>query len=122
MSYFDQVVGSVSTPYGDATIHLGRYPSGGAIAVEVSLAGPRDDGWTFSTNVSSYGAELADDEFAVKTWSENEVLVEPMRATHLFEDTGRRFPIGYVVAPIWRLRDARHVPPVRRRAATAESG
>ncbi len=119
MSHIHQFIGSISTPYGDASIHLGRYPSGGAIAVEL-LLDTTQDGWTFSTNLVPYGARIADDEFTVKTWSENEALVEPMLATHLFEDTGRRIPTGYVQAPVWRLRDPRHVPPVRRRAGILE--
>jgi hypothetical protein len=120
MSPIQQFIGSISTPHGDATIHIGRYPSGGAIAVELWLDANTPDGWTFSTNLVPYGARIADDEFAVKAWSENEPLIEPMLATHLFEDTGRRIPIGYVVAPVWRVRDPRHVPPVRRRAGIPE--
>jgi hypothetical protein len=116
MSQFNPVIGSLSTPQGDATIHVGRYPSGGAIAVEIVLDPTSRDGWTFSTNLAPYGAQFADDEFAVKTWSENEPVLEPMRATHLFEDTGRRIPTGFVVAQVWRIRDPKHVPPVRRRS------
>jgi hypothetical protein len=116
MPHFHQSIGSISTPYGDATIHIGRYPSGGAIAVEVFLGPAPDDLWTFSTNLVPSGARIADDEFTVKSWSENEELVEPMLATGLFEDTGRRVPSGYVEAPVWRLKDPKHVPPVRSRA------
>jgi hypothetical protein len=116
MPHFDQSIGSVSTPYGNATVHIGRYPSGGAIAVEVFLGPAPDERWSFSTNLVPSGARIADDEFTVKSWSENEPLVEPMLATGLFEDTGRRVPSGYVEAPVWRLRDPKHVPPVRRRA------
>jgi hypothetical protein len=65
---------------------------------------------TFSTNLVPYGASVAEDEFCVKTWSENEVLVAPMLATGLFEDTCRRVPSGYVVAPVWRIKDPANVP------------
>ena len=116
----NQFIGSISTPYGNATIHIGRYPSGGAIAVELWLDANTQDGWTFSTNLVPSGAHIADDEFTVKTWSENEPLVETMLATHLFEDTGRRISTGYVQAPVWRVRDPRHIPPVRRRTALFE--
>ena len=57
-------------------------------------------------------ASVAEDEFCVKTWSENEVLVAPMLATGLFEDAGRRVPSGHVVAPVWRIKDPANVPPI----------
>lgn len=116
MSNFNPSIGSLSTPYGDATIRISRYPSGGAFAVEVFLGPAPDDRWAFSTNLVPYGARVADDEFTVKSWSENEPLVEPMLATGLFEDTGRRVPSGFVEAPVWRLTDPKNVPPVRGRA------
>lgn len=110
-------IGHVSTPYGGAAILVGRYPSsspvGGAIAIQlVDDEDPSEPLATFSTNLVPFGAAVADDEFCVKTWSENEVLVAPMLATGLFEDTGRRVPSGYVVAPVWRIKDPAHVPPV----------
>jgi len=107
-----QFLGTVSTPYGDARIVIGRYPKGGAIAVQLLLGDDPDDGWTLSTNLVSYGARVATDEFTVKSWSENEPLIEPMLATGLFEDTGRRCPSGFVEAPVWRVKDPAHVPPV----------
>ena len=49
--------------------------------------------------------ELEENEFCVKDWSENEVLVGAvMEQTDLFEDTGRAVKMGFVMAPIWRLK------------------
>ncbi len=87
-------IGSAQTPYGLASIHVGRYPVGGALFVELYTA---------------------DDEFCVKSWSENEPLIEPLLATGLFEDTGRRTATGYAVSPTWRIKDPQFVPPRRGR-------
>ena len=116
-----QLIGRIDTPYGSATILVGRYPAGGAIAIQ--LVGddvPTEPMATFSTNLVPYGAQVSCDEFCVKTWSENEVFVAPMLSTGLFEDTGKRVPSGYVVSPIWRIKDPAHVPPAPGRRATAD--
>jgi hypothetical protein len=115
MSAPQHCIGHISTPYGDAAILVGRYPSssvvGGAIAIQlVDDEDPSELLATFSTNLVPYGASVAGDEFCVKTWSENEALVAPMLATGLFEDTGRRVPSGHVVAPVWRIKDPANVP------------
>jgi hypothetical protein len=116
MNVSPKCIGRFVTPYGNAAILVGRYfsasPAGGAIAIQfVDDEDPSEALATFSTNLAPSGAVLADDEFCVKTWSENEVLVAPMLATGLFEDTGRRVPSGYVVAPVWRIKDPANVPP-----------
>ncbi len=72
-------IGSAQTPYGPATIHVGRYPIGGALYVELYTA---DDEMpeplaTLSCNLAPSGVTLADDEFCVKAWSENEPLIAP---------------------------------------------
>mgnify|MGYP001228047524 CR=1 FL=1 len=110
-------IGTAATPYGSASIHVGRYPKGGAIYVQLYTVG--DDYpeplATLSTNLVPYGTSLADDEFSVKSWSENAPLIEPLLATGLFEDTGRRTPTGYASAPTWRIKDPLHVPAPQRR-------
>ena len=112
MSAPQQCIGHLSTPYGEAAILVGRYPAGGAIAIQlVDSEDPSEPLATFSTNLVPYGTAVADDEFCVKTWSENEVLVAPMLAAGLFEDTGRRAPSGYVAAPVWLIKDHANVPP-----------
>jgi hypothetical protein len=75
-----------------------RYTDGApAILLEDEDGGPYA---TFSTNFD--GANLADGEVLVKTWSENDMLRQPMLDTGLFEDTGRRVPNGFVNAEVWR--------------------
>lgn len=56
---------------------------------------------TFSVNVPTIGLEPG--QVAVKTWSENESLREPMLATGLFKDTGIRIPCGFSDAEIWTM-------------------
>ncbi len=103
-------LGTVETPYGAARIIVGRYPKGGAISVQLLLGDDPDDGWILSTNLGPYGARVAHDEFTVKSWSENEPLIEPLLASGLFEDTGRRCASGFVQAPVKRVKDADNVP------------
>ena len=107
-----KTIGTAATPLGEATIEIGRYPKGGAIYIQLYRID--EDGcpcpMTFSVNLKSYGCELADNEFNAMTWNGNDILVESVMATGLFEDTGRKFRSGFVVSPIWRLRDPALVP------------
>lgn len=120
MSTPQQCIGRIDTPYGSATILVGRYPAGGAIAIQlVDDDEPMGPIATFSTNLVPYGATVANDEFCVKTWSENEDLVSPMLSTGLFQDTGKRVPLGHVVSPVWRILDPANVPPAFGRGSTA---
>jgi len=120
MSTPQQCIGRIDTPYGSATIVVGRYPAGGAIAIQlVDDDEPMEPIATFSTNLVPYGATVANDEFCVKTWSENEDLVSPMLSTGLFKDTGKRVPSGHVVSPVWRILDPANVPPAFGRGSTA---
>lgn len=121
MSTPQQFIGRIDTPYGSAAILVGRYPAGGAIAIQlVANDEPAEPMATFSTNLVPSGAQVSCDEFCVKTWSENEVLVSPMLSTGLFEDTGKRVPSGYVVSPVWRIKDPANVPPAPCLRATAD--
>lgn len=102
----------VQTPFGLAQILIGRYQQGGSIAVQ--LVSHRDDASdeplaTFSTNL--VGPRTGLDEFCVKSWHENESLVEPMLATGLFERTGRSCRSGVVSAEVWRVKSPDLVPP-----------
>ena len=120
MSAPRQIIGHANTPLGRAAVLVGRYPAGGAIAIQiVSDDDLMEPIATFSTNLVPYGAQVSSNEFCVKTWSENEVFVSPMLSTGLFEDTGKRVPSGYVVAPVWRIKDPAQVPPATDRRATA---
>ena len=119
MSAALRFIGHIETPWGGATILVGRYPTGGAIALQlVVTADPSEPIATFSSNLVPSGANLAANEFCVKTWSENEDLVAPMYLTGLFEDTGKRVPSGHVASPVWRIKDAANVPPATERRAT----
>ena len=109
----------MTTPFGEADIYVGRYPAGGAIAVQLVGVGTSGPLGVFSTNLVPYGARVVDTEFCAKVWSENEPLVEPMLASGLFEDTGRVEPSGYVRAGVAH-QGPEHVPPVMRRRATKE--
>lgn len=108
------LIGRVTTPFGEALIRVGRYPAGDAIAVQLEDAHTGEPLATFSTNLVPYGARVAATEFCAKVWSENEPLVAPMLSTGLFEDTGRAEASGYVLAPVWRIRNPEHVPPMAR--------
>ena len=122
MSVPDHFIGRVDTPFWPARILVGRYPAGGALAVQlVSQEGPPES-LVFSTNLVPSGALLAPDEFNVKSWSENEPFVTPLFATGLFEDTGRRVRSGYVESPIWRVKDPAHVPLATKTRAKARVG
>lgn len=96
--------------YGEALVLVGRYPSGGAIALSLMLT-TGEPLCTFTTNLKAYGARLSDDEFHVDTWNTGTVPSD-MMATGLFEDTGKRQDSGHVEAPVWRFKDAANVPPM----------
>jgi hypothetical protein len=108
------LIGRVTTPFGEALVYVGRYPAGGAISVQL-VARDGEPLGIFSTNLVPYGACVADEEFCAKVWSENEPLVAPMALSGLFEDTGRTEASGYVLAPVWRIRNPANVPPPARR-------
>ena len=48
-------------------------------------------------------AELKEDEFAIKNWSENEQTAKAAMKSGVFEDTGEKIRTGFVEAPIWRF-------------------
>src|SRR4051794_28860925 len=114
-----KLIGRVTTPFGVALVCVSRYPTGGAIAVQLVGVGRGEPLGVFSTNLVPYGARVGDAEFCAKVWWENGPLAEPMLASGLFEDTGRVEPAGHVLAPVWRIKSPEHVPPVRRRDRVA---
>ena len=62
-----------------------------------------DEGDQWTTLVANLPVlDLERGEFPVKTWSENEVLREPLLASGIFVDTGKRIPTGFVTAELWR--------------------
>lgn len=52
------------------------------------------------------GAAVEQDELVVKTYNENDMLREPMLASGLFQDTGKRLQLPMSVAEVWRVTDA----------------
>lgn len=96
-------IGTVWIREKEYNIVRGNYPAGNAIYILLKDAQSGANYAVFSVNLLS-GAELDEDEFCVKTWSENADLVEPMMSTGLFVDTGRTKPTGYVIAPIWKIK------------------
>lgn len=51
---------------------------------------------------SRYGLDI--DEVAIKTWSENEGIVESLVEAGAIEDTGESLPVGRVFARICKLK------------------
>lgn len=47
--------------------------------------------------------ELADGEFFVKTWSENEKTAKAAIESGFYKDTGRRVKTGFVEAEVWKF-------------------
>lgn len=107
-------IGTVQTQYGQIHAEVGRYPKGGAIYVQFySYAdGYPEPFLTLSTNILSVGTGLAPDELCVKVWSENEPFIEDIFNAGWFENTGRTVSSGFVSAPVWRLKNEQHVPPL----------
>ena len=84
----------------DLTLETDRYAYGNRLAVFAVENG--EDFATLSVNIPE--EPLSDGEFAFKTYSENEGLIEQFVAAGLIEFTGRytRWPLGL---PICRLTD-----------------
>jgi hypothetical protein len=61
--------------------------------------------YTILTVVLDPHPVCAPDEIVVKTWSENERCSKALLAMNppLFEDTGKRYPTGFVQAQVWRI-------------------
>lgn len=64
------------------------------------------DGMTYATlSTNIVDVPMADGEFAVKNYSENQELAAAAWQSGLFVDTGRRVSSGYVTnIPVWRLK------------------
>ena len=97
-------LGTITTPYGDAGVFIGRYPSGGAISVQ--LVDPENGGdfATFSVNLPRMNHLLREREFFAKTRSENWFMVSPLLVSGWFEDTGRRVQSDWAEVHIWRIK------------------
>ena len=77
---------------------------GGRPAIFLEEAGPGHVPFTKLT-INLPHQPLKDDEFFVKTWTENEELAPwVLEKTSLFEDTGIAVDTGLMQAPIWRFK------------------
>jgi hypothetical protein len=66
-----------------------------------------EDGLPYAKmTVSVPFTELADDEYLIKTWSENQALFEYLVAEKILEPVGRLVATGYVQAAVCRVNDA----------------
>jgi len=68
-----------------------RYADGrpALILVDMRTGEPQ---WKISVNMPEI--DLADGEYIIKTWSENEPVIDQVMGTGLFVDTGRRVTCG----------------------------
>ncbi len=79
------------------SIHTGRYEHGDGLAVQLI---DEADGLPYATvSVNVEGLTLKDDEFVFKTYSENEGLLEELRAAGVVEFAGQLTDFG----PVCRL-------------------
>lgn len=98
---YSVLLGSIQTVFGNVEACLHRYAIGG-VAIKLYS----DDGSPFgslSIAVSECADQLAEGEFCVKTYGENELIVGPASESGLFEDTGRVVRAGYLHFPVWRI-------------------
>jgi len=93
------MIPKIKTRYGDMDVDITLYKTGGTAVILTQ------DGRRFATlSVNFPEVELEHNEFAVKTWSENEQIAEDALASGLFVDTGKRIQSGYVEASVWRFK------------------
>ena len=88
--------------FGKALVITNAYRKGGSLAVE--LVDTNGEGLAMlSVNIPESSHLLGDNEFFVKTWSENEEIAKDALASGLFRDTGRCSD-GFISAKIWALK------------------
>lgn len=97
-----QLLGTMETSYGPTDILWGYYPIGGSPYV-LLVDKDDEDVAVLSVNLVDQAWLLGENEFFVKTWSENEEFIPLALATGLFAKTGRYGEAGFVRPPIWRL-------------------
>lgn len=87
----------------DIKIVKRNYDQGGATA----LIAMDDEGQFGVITVNNPRFQLDDDEIIVKTWSENEWVTQLLqKLPNVFQDTGKRIPMGYAEGQIWKFREA----------------
>jgi len=93
------MIPKIKTRYGDMEVEVVLYKTGGTAVIL------NQDGQRFATlSVNFSEVKLEHNEFAVKTWSENEEIAADCLSSGLFVDTGKRIQSGYVEASVWRFK------------------
>jgi hypothetical protein len=65
---------------------------------------PHDDLYALvTTNIPKLS--LKDDEPSIKNWPENEGITQPLLNLDLFEGRVKKVRSGFVLVPVWRMRD-----------------
>ena len=93
------MIPKIKTRYGGMDVEVTTYKTGGTAVIL------NQDGQRFATlSVNFSEVKLEHNEFAVKTWSENEEIAADCLSSGLFVDTGKRIQSGYVEASVWRFK------------------
>lgn len=92
-------IGNIEADGNTLSVHVEQYAANQPKVVQIY----DDEGPYCTLSVNVPGTQLAEDEFLIKTWSENESLRGPVLTAGLFLDTGRRVPAGHAESEVWRL-------------------
>lgn len=105
-------IATVTTPYGETTFHGTRYSKGKGICIQMTGGYLEQEPYgVLSVNLPEHNKLLVDErEFFVKTWSENEPVIEPILKSGKFVDTGRRVETGFVLASVWAIVEPGDIP------------
>lgn len=82
-------------------VRQGRYPHGGATWLQLINDGEEP---VATATVNLPEQRISAEEALVKSWSENEGMLESLVAAGIVEDTGRTVPSGFVRANLVRVR------------------
>jgi len=81
----------------------GTYANGGGVSLSVTSTD--GEAWaTLTVNLLPLG-QIENGHLAIKTWSENVAIVEVLRGTDFFTNTGKRIQCGHAKAEVWRLKE-----------------
>lgn len=79
-----------------------RYTSNDRLALE--FRDPQTGVIVLKATVNVPNVELADNEIIIKDYNENEGVYDSLLQAKLVTDTGRRLQLGFVQAPVARLK------------------
>jgi uncharacterized protein YpmS len=89
----------------DLFIYKGEYQDG-SLAIEITEFDSEDKCEYPYTRLSVWikeSADLPNNEFYAKVWSENTPIANILLAEGVFEQTDKSAVTGFVEAPVWRL-------------------